>query len=223
MAIDYRTNGVSSQTFASGTTSISLTKPSGVTENDIMLAVINLEASDPTLVPDGWALVTFVNHGSSNLRNRVYWKRAGASESGPYAWTCASQWAGGSMSTYSGATTSGNPWEGTPSTAYGDSASPAFGSVTTTSDGAMLVALGINFNTATRWSGGTAPVTNERVDVDCQAIYDGIQASAGASGTKTMTLSNSESWCAIMLALTPAGGAPPEPTNVAIVRGRMRW
>lgn len=206
MAIAYRTNGVSSQTLASGTTTISLSKPTGVVENDIMLAVLNLELYDPATVPDGWALVTSVNHGSTSLRERVYWKRAGASESGPYAWTCTSQWGGGSISTYSGVTTSGNPWEGTPSTNSGGSGTTAtFNSTTTSSADAMLVALGVTYNTGTRWSSWAAPITNERVDVDAQAISDGIQASPGASGTKTATLSASDYWCAIMVALAPAG------------------
>ncbi len=72
-------------------TSITLSKPAGTAENDLLVAFFCVEANTNVVsnVPAGWSLVSAASGplGGRSHRLYVYQKRAGLSEGGSYAWT----------------------------------------------------------------------------------------------------------------------------------------
>ena len=189
-------------------TSVTLTKPGGVVENDILTFHLNKENTESVTYPSGWTEAAFVDSGGS--RAHYAWKRATASEPASYVFSWASSpWRNASLSRISGCATSGDPNDVTPSTnapAGSDTAVPC-SSVTTVSDECLLIAMAawLNDRTASPPSGMT-----EQVDHLTQSVASVAQASAGASGDKSFTLSGAEARrSGIIAALKPAGGAPP--------------
>src|SRR5882672_11583107 len=76
---------------ASATTTgatLTITKPSGVAANDVLIASIGLTPSSATLTPpSGWTLVRRTNNaGPTSNSLAVYSKVAGGSEPASYAW-----------------------------------------------------------------------------------------------------------------------------------------
>lgn len=66
-------------------TSLSVAKPSGTQEGDIMIAmVVKKDANLPNSVPSGWTLIG--NSGPANCYMFLYYKVAGASEPSSYSW-----------------------------------------------------------------------------------------------------------------------------------------
>lgn len=199
MAITYRSStGVN---WASGA-DVVITKPTGTVDGDILVAVIYHDTAI-TSVPSGWTLI----HTTLNTANASsYWKRA-ASEGASYTWSHTSNYIGGSMAAYSGCLESGDPIDAA-SENSGTSDTLTWTGITTTVANAMLVGLimkvsdvGVTAATA------TSPLTNnERTDVQGTALYDGIQASAGSSGDKTVSLGGWIAWVGHLIALKPATG-----------------
>ena len=209
MAIAFRSpNGVGTGT---GTgTNIAVSKPSAVANGDLIIVGIYHDVAGVSTVPTGWtACGAILVDDATDYWLRLYWKRA-SSEGTSWTWVIsASGWWAYCVAAYTGGLASGDAIDGTPTTAY--STYPATTviapSITTTVDGAMLVAFLGNFN-GDAWSSGEAPITNERADANGGAIYDGIQAAAGTSGTKTFTKSgNLYTNGVVMAALKPAAAA----------------
>lgn len=63
---------------------ITVTKPSGTTDNDIMFALISCQASTPTTVPSGWTLLGTRQVGSGYWANLYY--KVASSEGASYVW-----------------------------------------------------------------------------------------------------------------------------------------
>ncbi|MFZ2603151.1 MAG: hypothetical protein WAX79_04020, partial [Candidatus Omnitrophota bacterium] len=77
----------SSAHVVNGTTAtLTISKPTGTAENDIMIAVINQKANQVVSAPADWTLIGTINNGTLNQAN-VFWKRAGASEGASYNFT----------------------------------------------------------------------------------------------------------------------------------------
>lgn len=202
--------------YASRTT-ITIGKPTGTVENHVMVGSINHETAI-TSVPSGWSLIVTAQNGG-NLNCSLYRKRATASEGSDYSWgQSGGGYAGGGISTYANVITSGEPVEASVGRDGGASTSTGqWDSITTTSANAMLVGGIATFNVVTcTAASATSPLTNrERVDVDGTAMYDGLQASAGASGNKTVPFSASTTYASCFCALTPApsGGLTATPSD----------
>lgn len=82
MAVALQTSATSS----ADATPITITKPTGTTENDFLLAHIHWRAAvTVNSVPTGWTLLGTVTPGGDD-RGSVYYKKAGASEPANYAW-----------------------------------------------------------------------------------------------------------------------------------------
>lgn len=203
MAIAFR--NASGVAYAGGG-SVTIDKPSGVVDGDIMLAVIYHENDTMASVPENWALISHVDAGGASISS--YWKRA-ASEGANYTWNATSNNIGGSIAAYSGGLASGSPID-TSSENTGTNSTLTWTGITTTVAGAMLIGLMMKVSGGTTADAATAsaPLTNnERTDVDGTGILDGIQASAGSSGDKTVTLSGWIQWAAHLVALKPATGS----------------
>lgn len=196
-----RTSGTGTLTSGNGTDAV-LSKPSGVTDGDIMIAFGYYEFTGTINSPSGWTEMTnspLAQNGSDpDYRHRVWWKRA-SSEPASWTWTwdSSSIWRGMCISTYQGVVGTGDPTD--PSSGMStdipgsttDSANAP--SITTDFADTMLVATYSSFAGATL-SSLTAGMS-EAVSQGGIYLVDGTQASAGASGDKTGTWSSS-SWIA---------------------------
>jgi hypothetical protein len=207
MAIAFRS--VNSVAYASHSSTV-IPAPSGIANDDILIAAIAIGRSGsdpgPSTPPAGFTAVTtatWVQGGSFYVNLGVYWKRA-ASESGSYTFTHSTYSTEGVMLAYSGCLTSGSPIDSGISTQDGAGGTSTLSSITTTVANAMLLAVGQNWDA----NGSTPPSgMTERFD-HLITVDDVIQASAGASGTKTINPNGTTSgnWQAWLFALKPAAG-----------------
>lgn len=88
--------GTTNTTGSSSGTDVALTPPTGIATNDLMIAVLTWNANSPAMsaTPAGWTLLrsgTRTN-GNDPITQRVYWKRATASDttSSTYTWSTSS-------------------------------------------------------------------------------------------------------------------------------------
>lgn len=95
----------STATQATGTTSLSITTPSGVVDNDILICGIAHKGSDWAVMPAGWTVVDRVLQGST--RTEMHWKRA-SSEGASYSITGLATVAAGAIRAYGGGLLSGS-------------------------------------------------------------------------------------------------------------------
>lgn len=173
--------------------------PDSVAVDDIIVvAAFVIGTTTVTALPSGFAqapdsplLVDTVNH-----RLYVMWKRATAADStaGTYDFTLSgSAYTNSAAARYTGAITTGDPWDVTNAAESGsvsDTVTPPV-SDTTTVDDTLLVFVGDN------WAGGTwTPPTGftERRDSGdgVQTMADKTQAAAGATGSITATCTGSD-------------------------------
>jgi hypothetical protein len=172
----------------SATASIVINKPSGVLDGDVMIASIGygLGASPISVTPPAsWTLVRHTQIGVTNMYGNAVYSRVASSEPASYTWTFnkALNLAGGISAYWNVDTTTPIDVE------TGGQGTPA--SITTTQPGDLLVGTYMStVNTAftppagmtervDRASGASNSVTLEQAD--------GIQAVAGATGSKNST------------------------------------
>lgn len=90
---------------AAGTTSLTITKPSGTADGDIMLMWLTHKGAAYATVPAGWTLIQ--QNLSGSTRGELYWKRA-SSEGANYSITGLADTALGMIASYIGGLASGN-------------------------------------------------------------------------------------------------------------------
>jgi cysteine-rich repeat protein len=201
--------------------SISIARPSGTLQNDVMLAAIAMRGGSNITItaPAGWNLVLRTDNGTT-IGVATYWKLAGTAgaDPGPYAFGfSAGIRAVGGIDSYSGVhlTTPINTSNG----GTGTSASVVAPSVTTAVANTLLVAV---FSSAHGNSNFTQPAgMSERWDFGDNAGPNGVtaatddeaQAAAGASGSRTSTYGSSKAFAAQLVALAPdsCGNGTTEP------------
>ncbi len=91
---------------ATGTTSLSISKPTGTLDDDLMIMCLVHKGAGYASVPGGWTLVEQNIAGST--RGEVYWKRA-SSEGSSYSITGLADTAQGAILSYEGGLLSGDP------------------------------------------------------------------------------------------------------------------
>jgi hypothetical protein len=205
----------SSTTTYASRTNTTVTAPTGIQDGDLILLGIltgnNTEAVDPT-PPAGFTLVASTDTSDTpgfNVEMRVYRKTA-ASESGNYTFTHATASSQGFALVYRGVDAS-SPLDVTATANNGGAAA----GTTTTATGVTTVTANTRLVfIAQDWADTANNLTppsgmTERFDVS-PLIYaaDALQASAGASGNKTMTnntAAGSGSWSAVLVALRESG------------------
>lgn len=190
--------------------SVTITKPAGVTTNDVLLAMVTVRSLPTITAPSGWTLVRSDVSGTALLQS-VYVKVAGASEPASYTWTfdVPVSAAAGGISAYSGVDTT-TPVNVSGGQANAASTTVTAPSVTTTVANARLVGLFGTTNNATftppsgmterfdvAMDGAGSDVAGEGADVN--------QAAAGASGTKAATASLNAVNIGQLVALKPSG------------------
>jgi hypothetical protein len=169
--------------------------------DDIIVAVLYLEQpSGPLTVPSGFTLLTSVTQSgvSPAYVLSLYWKRATSAEPASYTWSwTSSQWVSIGLASYSGAITSGDPFDtfSARQNLIGTD-QPITPSATTTVPNVTLLAAFGNFSSTTYTAGSGM---TGRIGWDDMALQDAVQAAAGATGTKTTTAA-APSWGAGIVA-----------------------
>ena len=213
----YQTIGVSP---SGSNDSVVVTAPTGIADNDILVAIIYAEPQTQGITPPtGFTSVALLQEGTYSFKLEIFWKRA-ASESGNYTFTeTGNTWGRGKIARISGCITTGDPFDvvGADSTGTDDTAE-ALG-VTTTVAETLLLYMSVNGDELTY----TVPAgMTERSDTIGTYLATEDRASAGATGGRTGTLSGANAWAAVLGALKPpaAGGiAIPILTR----QYRQRW
>jgi len=216
--ITVRASGTGNATGSSGT-AISITKPTGVTSGDVVIAFVY--ANNPaTSIVDNNGANSFTTIGS--LRNEtgvfvglVAYRVAGGSEPASYAWTSNSSGAWGVViATYTGVNTT--TVEDTTST-YNFNVDPSSvsdcDSLTTATDGAFSLVMGTVDSSTSALSAGPGNGYTQRVINTANRdliIFDKEIAPAGATGNQTITWTLSDDTAGYQVALRPSeGGAAP--------------
>ncbi|MDX6386606.1 MAG: hypothetical protein QOD85_408, partial [Gaiellaceae bacterium] len=226
--------GCATATTTSSTTVV-VTRPASVATGTLMLAQVTLRNNDAITAPAGWTTTGNLRASGATLEQRIYYRIATAADTAAttytWSWTTTSDGAAAILA-YSG-TDATNPIDVTPTDNAGSSLSASATGLTTTQDNDMLDAFyGVQGQsgpavTATQdaaqgltqeytIASGSAPASRAR-----STGADGTQATAGATGNKTATLSTSTPWVAHLVALMPplavdgAGTLTTPTTNVS--------
>lgn len=223
-----------------GAAALTITRPPLAILNDVMVAAITVRGGSNTTitsVPAGWALVpggTNPIDNGTTLKMAVYYKVATAAEPVSYTWGfSSSEKASGGIQAYVNVDTA-EPIDvasGQTTPSGNDHSTP---SVTTTLDGAMLVASFAAANGAT-WTPQTPGLT-ERYDAasgggpqpsrTTSEGTDQLQATGGATGLKTSRTGNAAVGIAHIVALVPRRvtvdcvGLPGGTTETLCLRSR---
>jgi hypothetical protein len=200
----------------SGSTSLSIAKPTGVVEGGVLIATVTAAGSGSVTTPSGWTVIKSVAQGTA-LRQVTYYKVATGSEPVSYSWSLgSSRAASGGIVDYSGVNTA-VPIDATAS-AGGESGNAAAPSVTTSAAN-DLVLVAASFATATTVTPGAS--TTEQVDVKSASntteVADFAQAAAEATAAKTVTPAvSTAAWIAQTFALRDAAQAGLSATTSAV-------
>jgi hypothetical protein len=196
---------------------VTVNKPTGTADGDILVAAFYWEGTNQTLTPPtGWTQVRTPQRNtgvSPNFMLDVYWKRA-SGEPASWDWTPSvnTQWRIAACVAYSGGSGTGDQID--VSSGHGGKTSDAGNtnsirclSVTTTVGSETVLAIHDNFNgNTTSWVNTTFAGT-ARVQQTGLEIWEGTQTSAGATGDARYTY-GTEDFNAMMVALkTDSGGA----------------
>lgn len=200
-------------------TSITVTAPSGVQSDDIVLAHVYLEVSNAVTAPSGFTEVTNspVNTTATHfVYHRTFWKRSTGSEPASYSFTFSSHNADRAICVqrYSGCITSGNPVEVT-AEAFRNSAATTTPAVSLTTSGAdrLIVWSGAIWAVGT-WTNPTN-YTLRSTGTTNLGVATRTQAVAGSTGSITGSSTASEYSTAFILALLPAPSGTDAPATTA--------
>ena len=85
MAVVHESSAIT--VFSSDTTDFTANAPSGVAENDVLVASVQLANTITVTAPSGWVSAEETNYAAGAGKLSVWYKVAGASEPGTYAFT----------------------------------------------------------------------------------------------------------------------------------------
>lgn len=173
--------------------------------------------------PSGWTQQAQVNYYSTYYLT-LYTKVAGGSEPSSYTWTAGTSVRSAGISSYTGVDTT-TPISGTPTSAVTDAAgSLAAGSITVAAN-SLLVMSGAAFDqgygaiTGLSWSGGGTERWEENYGPNAQLsnAHDEAVASAGATGTRTLTVAGASPPVILVGMLALKSGVISTPATVTAV------
>lgn len=206
----------SKSAYANGTNTVTVSKPAGTAQDDVMIAFITPNADNQVITaPSGWTKDVERTGGSFNPGYTVYWKVAGGAEPSTYDWSCLGFVLTGVILSYSGADTS-TPINVSAVTNISGGASTSFVAPTVTTTVANCTLL--CFFGTLAGAGGGSPFTppgsmTEREDQAaisgnaCDfSICDEALGASGATGTRTATANSSQFFWTGSVALAPSSG-----------------
>jgi hypothetical protein len=179
---------------ATSTDSATCNKPTGTASGDLLVALMVLFDDATVTPPSGWTEHYTVNDSSYSgavITLKVFSKVAGGSEGASYTWTgYAGAYVAVAIAAYSGATTPAYD-ESNFAESVANSTTLVAGTITTDLDGGLILYFMGAADGSFTWTspGGVT----ERVDWASMAIAEEVQATAGASTSRTFTRSGSAS------------------------------
>ena len=188
-------------------TSLTIPKPAGVADGDVMVAVVDVKVAPTVTKPAGWNLLSTTPNGT-NFRQLVYTKTVTGGEPASYQWTFNERRAAsGGIVAYSGVDAA-DPVE-TFTAGSASSASITAPSATTANDGAMVVGA---FSIANASAIAPPAGMTERGEIASKTkvkteVADYVQTPAGATGAKTATAGAATANIGQLIVLRPGG--PP--------------
>lgn len=193
-----------SDTQATSTTTTVTLDTTGYVEDDLMLVVIYTMGNPTVTRPEGWTWIDNFDHSLSTEDIITYWRRASASEPSSYTWTLsASNECAGWLGIYEGVSTKMNPPGRNAAFSSANGTSIAASAVTTIGANAYIVGV---YCSSTDWPSALSPPTGmtERWEDTRVYIADQEIASAGSTGTRTLTVSSSRTVGAGLIVLEDA-------------------
>jgi hypothetical protein len=202
---------------ASGTLTLTVNKPTGTVNGDVMIAAITVRPSGAAITaPAGWTLIRETSQASgTSSKQSTYYKTAGGSEPSNYSWSLSSSTgSAGGIATFYNINTS-NPVNVENGQATASSLSHVTPTVTTTVANTMMVATH-SFASSANWTppaGMTEVVDRASTGVPNTngisiEISYAAKAATGATGTKTATASaNAKNGVAQILTLVSTASA----------------
>ena len=189
---------VASASAANAVLTLTINRPAGTIENDVMVATIGVSGNSPTITaPSGWSLVRRMTNAAANANSlAVYTKVATTTEPANYSWTFSASGgsAGGIQTFYNVDISAPVVTENGQTTVSGTThATP---SITTTVPNTMLVT-SFTFSSSRAWNTPlvpAAPAVTERFDVrsngnnnvgQSTAAHQGVVAAAGVVPART--------------------------------------
>lgn len=210
MAVAYRNKDV--QGNGNGT-SVVHSAPAGLADNDIICLFLYKENNATVTVPSGFSTPVVINE-STHLWIYYSWKRA-SSESGTYtfSWT-GSTFRYSTLAAYSGAITSGDPNDATPTTTSNATETNQITcpSITTVTANCLIIPFGASYIADLTAGALTGYVVRE--SALAELISDATDVSPGATGTLVYTHSGGADHTAgITIALKPADVSSVSPSS----------
>ncbi|MBN1873625.1 MAG: VWA domain-containing protein, partial [Anaerolineae bacterium] len=200
-------------TAGSDTTSLTINKPSGTTEGDLLIAILSTDGNETLSPPSGWTEIDRGTAQGNAATLGVWYKVAGVSEPGFYTftWSRAEQ-AVGAILRYSGADT-GDPINASAHNT-GNNDSPRAPSITTTVDNARILRIyGADDDDLyfAPYPPGYTGRFNEKSSTDnwwhstatSAGAADTLQLSHGSTGTADFELWDYEQWRTVTVAIKP--------------------
>jgi myo-inositol-hexaphosphate 3-phosphohydrolase len=187
---------------------ITIERPQGTVAGDVLVSCIATNGANVTAsgAPTGWTRVAAVTT-VSNPRVYGYYRVATAAEPASYTWALSKSVASsGGIARYAGVDTSTPVGPGVQTASGAAATSGAVPGVTTVDPGSMVVGCMATNTSATTVTMTSPAGLTEAWDLGGkrQDYADGVQATAGPSGTKTWTFSASRAWAGWLLSLRPA-------------------
>jgi len=192
----------------SDTNTISVTTPPGTSDGDLLVAALAVDRNQMLSAPFGWTVIEV--NGDPQVTFGVWYKIAGASEPGTHDFTWDSnEEAYGWMMRFTGHDAA-SPIN-VSSTDNGTSSTPNSPSVTTTVSNAMILRLGgfddDDVTIDNPGLSGHSAITMDESGTGNASASGGAghleQASAGASGASSFTLSGPEQYRTVTIAIAP--------------------
>ena len=187
-------------------TTITITKPAGTVDGDVLIATVAFKAPVTVTIPAGWTQA--YGYSASSSSTYVFWKRA-SSEGASYAFTwSASTTATWAMAAYQSASTSGSPFDFIAGAVNTSTTSFTTGTGTISGSNRTAVALFCAVDdtettalTASTASGYTSNLNNW--DVQLVAHQSDTTTTAGALSAATSTISRTSTGIGVLLVLRP--------------------
>ncbi len=207
---------------------LSMSRPSGTQAGDLLVAQITYNGGSNTFInsaPSGWTEITgLTNSNGTSVGQRIYWKVAAtaASDPGPYVWTIGNNFGNpprmsGGIAAYAGVDTS-NPIDASATTTGSTTTTYSAPSVTTTVANDRV----INFfgpaasNSNSTVTTGTTLVFNvQNSNGPSSKAQHFAQASAGSTGSKSISTQTSSNYIAHTVALRPSATITLESSGTA--------
>lgn len=222
LAADPTAVGSASNGSGDGRVSITIGRPGGTSDGDVMLASIVLSDDDPAFTaPAGWTLVR-QDTIKDLLRQAIYVKTAGPSEPASYTWTVPSaRRIAGGITTFDGIDGT-YPVDAINASVNASGTAVSSPSITTTMPNTVLVELAaVASNGSLTAPGGmieaweaAAPGASTRKNTKgaVASLSHALQPVAGPTGSRTASVTSAGRSIGVLLALRPVDTVPPNTT-----------